>query len=118
MPWLSIPYSSDLRAKLQTAMEVKGYPTFVVLDEERNVITKAGRDAVHADPMGDEFPWYPKLIKDLKATTDGLLESRAVVLLADAANAPTKDALLASLTTAAEALTKEQGSGLNFYVSK
>ena len=42
-------------------MDVKSYPTFVVLDEDCNVITKSGRDAVQADPMGDEFPWVPKV---------------------------------------------------------
>lgn len=32
----------------------------VILDSDFNVVTLKGREAVDADPVGNELPWYPK----------------------------------------------------------
>ena len=70
MPWLAVPFSDRSRKEaLSDLFEVQGIPTFVMLDEQLNIINKDGRSSVGADPEGESFPWHPKLVNDFE--TDG-----------------------------------------------
>jgi nucleoredoxin len=61
MPWAAIPYA-DRKAKdaLSREFKVQGIPTFVIVNEQRELMTKSGRDLVSSDPNGEKFPWAPK----------------------------------------------------------
>ena len=41
-------------------MDSFGDAVEVILDSDFNVVTLKGREAVDADPVGNELPWYPK----------------------------------------------------------
>jgi len=59
-PWAALPYASrDLTAKLNKTYKVQGIPSFVILSESGEVITKDGREAVSNDPTGVKYPWFP-----------------------------------------------------------
>lgn len=121
MPWLSIPFNANLRSQLQTALQVNGLPTLVILDEERNVITEDGRGEVTNDPMGLEFPWHPKIVKDMSVSHEGLLEHPSVVLLLDESTQALEAAQFTeALTTAAAAALTADGepADLKFFVAK
>mmetsp|Transcript_83807 Transcript_83807/g.240966 ORF Transcript_83807/g.240966 Transcript_83807/m.240966 type:complete len:473 (+) Transcript_83807:71-1489(+) len=57
MPWLALPFGSNLKKKLDKKFEVEGIPCFVIVDAEGNVLNPDGRAAVSQDPEGKNFPW-------------------------------------------------------------
>ena len=66
-PWFALEYSDRKRKdQLNSWCKVGGIPSFVVFDKDVTLITLDGRAAVSGDPTGDEFPWYPKPVGDLK----------------------------------------------------
>ena len=84
MPWLALPYAKrEEKAALSSWAGVSGIPTLVILDAERNIITKSGRGAIGADPNGDEFPWVPKPLVNVCADAEGLNDCPSLVLLLD-----------------------------------
>ena len=47
-----------MQAKLCEKFGVSGIPTFIILDSTNGAVVCAqGRNALMADPEGDEFPW-------------------------------------------------------------
>jgi nucleoredoxin len=66
MPWTAIPYA-DRKAKdsLSKEFSVRGIPTFVIVDENRKLLNKNGRDLVREDPKGEKFPWTPPSFKEI-----------------------------------------------------
>ena len=59
-PWKALPFADrDRKAALCRQFHVQGLPALVVLDADGSTITKGGRDAVSADPTGEDFPWKP-----------------------------------------------------------
>jgi len=59
MPWLVLPFSKrDIKGTLSTKFGVSGIPTLIILDSTTGAVVCAqGRNAVMADPEGEEFPW-------------------------------------------------------------
>jgi len=69
MPWLALPFADrDRKSALSKMFKVQGIPTFVLLDNEGNVVTKKGRDMVSNDPTGTKFPWIPPTLQGLVGT--------------------------------------------------
>lgn len=70
MPWLALNYADrTLKSQLSDAFDIGGIPSLIILDENNNVITKDGREAVGVDPDGVEFPWHPKPLEKLTDAT-------------------------------------------------
>eukprot|EP00971_Amphidinium_carterae_P024611 485334-Amphidinium_carterae.1 len=68
MPWLALPYTErELKATLSKKFKVQGIPSLVILDNDANLITLDGREAVTSDPTGEDLPWKPAALKDVLA---------------------------------------------------
>jgi nucleoredoxin len=65
MPWLALPFQDPRKEALSTRFGVEGIPFFVILDPERNVVTTSARNAIMADPLGKQFPYYPDPVENL-----------------------------------------------------
>jgi nucleoredoxin len=60
-PWVALPYAArDKKESLSKKFKVQGIPSFVILDQEGNVVTPDARGEVSEDPEGENFPWKPK----------------------------------------------------------
>lgn len=69
MPWKALPYSDrERKEQLSKKFKVQGIPTVIILDGEGKLISKDGREAISADPKGDDFPWRPKSLKEILAS--------------------------------------------------
>jgi len=80
--WLAIPYADNKRRDaLDSLFEVQGIPTFVIVDENGQIINKNARGAV-TDGV-DKFPWAPPLIGNL-SRPEGIDESASVCVFAEA----------------------------------
>merc|ERR1712216_707750 len=67
MPWLALEYSDRKRKdELSTLFGVSGIPSLVIIGPNGETINANGRAVVSADPEGNEFPWHPKAVEDLK----------------------------------------------------
>jgi thiol-disulfide isomerase/thioredoxin len=56
MPWVAVPFAErDLKKDLNSAFEVQGIPTLILLKPDGTLITSNGREAV--DYGAEYFPW-------------------------------------------------------------
>eukprot|EP00042_Codosiga_hollandica_P052462 m.666595 g.666595 ORF g.666595 m.666595 type:complete len:184 (+) comp58502_c0_seq2:629-1180(+) len=55
----------DVKAKLSSRFGIRGVPSLVILEPTGEIITKAGRNEISADPDGISFPWHPKTLGEL-----------------------------------------------------
>ncbi|XP_042240516.1 nucleoredoxin-like [Homarus americanus] len=71
MPWLALPFTETKRKiRLSRQYRVTGIPTLVFIDSRSGrLLTKAGREMVTSDPEALTFPWRPRPIGDLLAST-------------------------------------------------
>ncbi|PNW86614.1 hypothetical protein CHLRE_02g093800v5 [Chlamydomonas reinhardtii] len=70
MTWPALPFSDKKRNdELNSCFEVEGIPTLVVLDEQFNVITTDGREAVASDTECTRFSWRPQPTHQLRGGT-------------------------------------------------
>ncbi|KAI1729093.1 thioredoxin-like domain-containing protein [Ditylenchus destructor] len=60
MPWLAFPFDGEILNRLTRTYDVNGIPTFIIVDEQNNLITRHGRNILLGDPTGAQFPW-PRL---------------------------------------------------------
>jgi len=66
MPWLALPYvDREKKNSLSSKFKVQGIPTVVIVDADGKLITKDGRAAISSDPVGEDFPWRPKTLKEI-----------------------------------------------------
>jgi nucleoredoxin len=83
-PWKALPYGDrELKEKLSKKFKIKGIPSVVILDGNGKVITKDGRAAISGDPTGEDFPWTPKTLKEILASSkligkDGPVEANVL----------------------------------------
>jgi len=88
MPWLALPFADrEAKAKLSKKYKVQGIPSLILLDDQGEVITKEGRDAI----MNDPSEWKPPtlwetlsgelLSKSGKATVDEVRAQSDVIAL-------------------------------------
>jgi nucleoredoxin len=79
--WLAVPYADKKRCQeLGELFDVSGYPTFVIVDETGKVINPNARSSILGDLAGDNFPWAPPLIRDLKEP-EGIDENLSIAVL-------------------------------------
>jgi len=66
MPWLALPYfDRERKESLSSKFKVQGIPTVVIVDADGKLISKDGRAAISSDPVGEDFPWRPKTLKEI-----------------------------------------------------
>jgi nucleoredoxin len=80
MPWLALDYSDrKLKGELSNMFGVEGIPSMVIIDADGSVIAKDGRSAISADPTGEDFPWYPKPVSNLKGGPGTIQEVPSII---------------------------------------
>jgi len=108
MPWLSLPYADKTtRSLLMTELEVRGLPSLVLLDENREVITTKGRDFVLKDPEGLKFPWYPQPVNEISYSFDGIAQKPSIVLFMEGAATADQTKMIAAMQSVAEEYTEK-----------
>ncbi|XP_028400431.1 nucleoredoxin-like [Dendronephthya gigantea] len=65
MPFLALPYDSEVKEELSDYFEIEGIPTLIIIDKTGRVITSSGRAVVSGDKDGKKFPWYPEPVEEL-----------------------------------------------------
>ena len=63
MPFLALPYDSEIKDVLSDYFEVEGIPMLIILDGDGRVITSSGRAVVSGDKEGKKFPWFPEPVE-------------------------------------------------------
>lgn len=118
MPWKAIPFADRKRKQeLSSHFEVNGIPCFVMLDENREVISANAVGKVHGDAEGAKFPWSPDLINEIDEDPEGIDEVPSLVLLQEALSEEVKKQNLEALKPLAEKyrkLAKESGEEQEF----
>lgn len=98
-PWLALDYSDRKRKEqLSSLFGVQGIPTLVIVDADGSVITKEGVSAVRCDPTGNDFPWHPKPVSNLKAGPGSINAVTTVVAFCETSDAATQAAVEEAMT--------------------
>ncbi len=126
MPWVALPYDDkETRSLLMTELEVRGLPSLVLLDEDRQVITTKGREFALKDPQGAKFPWHPQPLNEISYSFDGIAQKPSVVVFMEGAAADAQEKMVAELQEVAEeyvarnkADPEDEGARFNFYYAK
>merc|ERR1712062_474403 len=109
MPWLALDFQDRQRkAELSAAFGVKGIPSLVIVDGSGKTITKDGRSAIASDPIGDEFPWHPKPVSDLKNGAGALNDLPSIVAFCEGAGKDDQRAVSQALTKVSQRYVDEQ----------
>lgn len=113
-PWLALDYSQrKLKDKLSQHFGVRGIPSFIIIDKDGSVITKEGAAAVRGDPKGEEFPWYPKPVENLKSGPGSINEVPTLVAFCEASDRATQKSIeevMEPLAKKLKAEAKEKGN--------
>lgn len=87
MPWMALDYSDrKLKAQLSELFGVSGIPSVVIIDADGSIISKDGRSAIASDPTGENFPWYPKPVFNLKGGPGTIQEVPTVIACCEGAS--------------------------------
>jgi len=87
-PWLALEFNDTKRKEqLSTLCGVQGIPSLAMFDKDGSLITCDGRAAVSGDPTGDNFPWYPKPVSNLKAGPGDINEVTTVIAFCETSDA-------------------------------
>lgn len=74
MPWAALPFENrSKKEELSSKYKVRGIPSFVILNPDGSTITTDGREAVSADPKGEDYPWRPPTKDDTAQFVRGVL---------------------------------------------
>jgi len=93
-PWLALDFGDSKRKnQLNAHFGVEGIPCFVIVDKDGSVITKNGTSVVKGDPTGQEFPWYPKPVTNLKDGPGDINEVTTVFALCETQDQATQKAI-------------------------
>jgi len=102
-PWLAMDFAErSLKGKLSDAFGIEGIPSLVVLDADLNTVTTEGRAAISSDPQGNEMPWHPKPVKNMKQGPGSINEVPIVFLFCETSFPEVKKALEEAMTPLAE----------------
>jgi len=121
-PWHSLPFADRKRKEqLSTLFGVGGIPSVVIIGADGSVISKEGRGAISADPTGEDFPWHPKPVKNLKDGPGNINETPTVLAFCETSDAATQAAAVEAMTPAgerfmAEAKAKREDPAIEFVV--
>lgn len=125
MPWLAVDFTNNkLRRQLSTAVRVNAIPSLVILDPALNLITTEGREAVRADPRGEQMPWHPGPVRDLADGPGPINEVPSVIALCETSSAAQQDLLESALAPLGQQfLHQQQTAGelepeLCFFIAK
>lgn len=109
MPWLALDFSDrKLKEQLSSAFKVQGIPSLVILDSDFNVVTLKGREAVDADPVGNELPWYPKAVGNLQAGPGDIEEVPTMLAFCETCDDAEKQELEEHMTVVAKKFLEKQ----------
>jgi len=113
MPWLALDYSDrKLKEELSDFFGVEGIPSVVIIDADGSVISKDGRAAIAGDPTGEEFPWYPKPVANLKSGPGTIQEVPTVIALCEGGSSEDSKRIEAAMTPlAAQFLADAKAAG-------
>jgi nucleoredoxin len=122
-PWLALDFS-DRQAKedLSSAFGVQGIPSLVIVDADGSTITKDGRAAVSGDPEGNDFPWHPKPVFNLKGGPGSIQEVPTVIAFCETNSAEQQASFEAAMTPCAakflaEAKAKDDDPDIGFAIA-
>lgn len=109
MPWLALDFKDRKRKEeLSAIFGIKGIPSLVIVGPQGETITTNGTAAVIADPEGNEFPWQPKPVVDLKSGPGSLQEIPTVLYFCEGSAAAIQQAALEIMTPLAESYLDKQ----------
>merc|ERR1711934_733322 len=96
-------WTSDRKMKeeLSDHFGVEGIPSVVIIDADGSVISKDGRGAIAGDPTGDEFPWYPKPVFNLKGGPGNIQEMPTVIAFCEQGSSEDAKKIEDAMTTLA-----------------
>jgi len=57
MPWLALPYRSEVKAELDARFDIQGVPRVVLLTRDGDIVNTDARTFITRDPKGERFPW-------------------------------------------------------------
>lgn len=84
---MALDYSDrKLKAQLSELFGVSGIPSVVIIDADGSIISKDGRSAIASDPTGENFPWYPKPVFNLKGGPGTIQEVPTVIACCEGAS--------------------------------
>jgi thiol-disulfide isomerase/thioredoxin len=96
MPWFAFPFDNEILTTLTRAYNVNGIPTFLIIDEKGEIITRHGRSVLLADPNGDMFPWKKQPLYELtEYTLHRVADNRSLILFTGDRNAQTTSRTMA-----------------------
>eukprot|EP00927_Polykrikos_kofoidii_P068109 TRINITY_DN634_c0_g1_i5.p1 TRINITY_DN634_c0_g1~~TRINITY_DN634_c0_g1_i5.p1 ORF type:complete len:418 (+),score=72.36 TRINITY_DN634_c0_g1_i5:74-1327(+) len=111
MPWLALDYADRKRKEqLSSLFGVSGIPSFVLVDSDGSTITKDGRAAVSSDPVGANFPWYPKPVSNLAQGPGSINEVPTVIAFCETCDKATQESIEAAMEPIAKRLKEEAKS--------
>lgn len=109
MPWFALDYSDRKRKEqLSTLLGVSGIPALVIIDKDGSVVTTEGRSAISSDPEGDDLPWYPKPVADVKDGPGRLQEIPTVIAFCETNEPAAQQAIVEAMTPVAQRFIDEQ----------
>lgn len=69
MPWLCFSFGDQRVQDVRRAYDVNGIPSFILVDEDNNLITKHGKNSILSDPSLIEYPWKARELYELNEFT-------------------------------------------------
>ena len=108
MPWLALPFDArDSRMSLSRMFQVKACPAFVMIDKSCELLNRYARAAVTKDKAGADFPWKPKIVRDIDPYDESVFETVSLVVLCEGESRTGQEKARSALLTLAESLKKE-----------
>lgn len=97
-PWLALDFGDRKRKEqLSNIFKVQGIPSLTIIDKDGSVITSEGRAALSGDPTGENFPWHPPPVANLKSGPGKINEVTTVVAFCETSDAATQKSIQASM---------------------
>lgn len=118
MPWLAFPFDHEKLNLLARIYNVNGIPAFLIIDEQNNIVTRHGKNAILGDPQGKFFPWGPQLMFELNEYTLCRLRDIPTLILFTEGTPEDVSFSIEVLRPTAEVLYAERGEYLKRSPSK
>jgi nucleoredoxin len=109
MPWLALDFSDrKKKEELSTRFGIQGIPSLVIVGPNGETITTNGRAVISADPEGNEFPWHPKPVEDVKNGPGAMQQFPTVLYFCEDSAAATQQTALEILKPLAQSFLDKQ----------
>jgi nucleoredoxin len=105
MSFMALPFElRDAKGKLSKIFKVNGIPSLCFINARTGeLITSEGRGGVSSDTFVEDFPYHPKPVNDLSASTEGINDNACLIVLMEGSDKVTQTAMTDTLTAIAEA---------------